>query len=170
MFNPLTVPAPDLIWFDLISNSQSSSWSIAWNRGSGMWTTCLRLLRSSVTAGARTHNPWIASPTRYRLATAPPHLLSHFIAHRPTHWKSQTAHSDTHHPISGMNSLIHSVSLASQSLPHSLVSSSLSSSPLSSSSLLHSSLQAQNLPFNKSCTINTSSTLDCLHDHGTGPD
>ena len=40
--------------------------------GSGVWTTCLRLLRSSVTAGPRTRDHWIASPTPYRVATAPP--------------------------------------------------------------------------------------------------
>jgi len=49
----------------------------------------------------------------------------------------QIAHSNMHHPVSGINSLIHSVSLASHvstySPPHSLVSSSLLSSPLSSS-------------------------------------
>ena len=32
-------------------------------------TYLLRLLRSSVTAGARTYDPWIASPTPYRLST-----------------------------------------------------------------------------------------------------
>jgi len=36
--------------------------------------TCLSLLRSSVTAGARTHDPWSGSPTPYRLATASPLL------------------------------------------------------------------------------------------------
>jgi len=39
--------------------------------GSGVWTTCLRLLRRGVSAGARTHDPWIASQRPYRLATAP---------------------------------------------------------------------------------------------------
>ena len=38
---------------------------------------CLRLLRSSVTAGARTYDPWIATPTPYRLATTP--VLLHIV-------------------------------------------------------------------------------------------
>ena len=67
----------------------------------------------------------------------------------------------------------YSVSLASHVSTHllkSLVSSSLSSSPLSSSitpSLFHSRLKTY--LFNKSSHLNTSSTPDCLHDHGTGP-
>ena len=83
------------------------------------------------------------------LAVPAPHRLSLFLAHQPSpHWKSQIAHSDMHHPVSGINSLIHSVSLVSHvstQLPHSLVSSSLSSPPLSSS--ITPSLRAQNLPF-----------------------
>ena len=35
--------------------------------------------------------------------------------------KSQIAHSDMHHPVSGINSLIHSVSLASHVLTHVLI-------------------------------------------------
>jgi len=75
------------IWFDLISNSQSSSWSIAWmrqwgvnnlpkvvaqqrhGRASNPRPLDRKSDRSSVTAGARTYDPWIASPTPYRLAT-----------------------------------------------------------------------------------------------------
>ena len=37
------------------------------------------------------------------------------------HWKSQIAHSDVRHSISGINSLIHSVSLASHILTHLLI-------------------------------------------------
>jgi len=48
------------------------------------------------------------------LAVPTPHQLSPFLAHQPSpHWKSEIAHSDMHHPDSGINSLIHSVSLAS---------------------------------------------------------
>ena len=44
------------------------------------------------------------------------HRLSPFLAHQPSrHWKSQIAHSDMHPPVSGINSLILSVSLASLS-------------------------------------------------------
>ena len=48
------------------------------------------------------------------LAVPAPHRLSTFLAHQPSpHWKSHIAHSDMHHPVSGINSLIHFVSLAS---------------------------------------------------------
>jgi len=48
------------------------------------------------------------------LAVHAPHLLSPFLTHQPSpHWKSQIAYSDMHHPISGINSPIHSISLAS---------------------------------------------------------
>jgi len=51
-----------------------------------------------------------------------PHLLSHFLASKPSpHWKSQIAHSDMHHPVSGINSLIHSVSLTSHISTHLLI-------------------------------------------------
>ena len=40
----------------------------------------------------------------------------YFLAHQPSpHWKSHIAHSDMHHPVSGINSQILSVSLASLS-------------------------------------------------------
>ena len=56
------------------------------------------------------------------LAVSAPHLLSLFLAHLPSpHWKSQIAHSDMHHPVSGINSLIHSVSLASHVSTHLLI-------------------------------------------------
>jgi len=42
--------------------------------------------------------------------------------HQPSpHWKSQIAHSDMHHPVSGINSLIHSVSVASHISTHLLI-------------------------------------------------
>jgi len=48
------------------------------------------------------------------LAVPSPHLLSLCLAHLPSpHWKSQIDHLNMHHPVSGINSLIHSVSLAS---------------------------------------------------------
>ena len=48
------------------------------------------------------------------LAVPAPHLLSPFLANQPSsHWKSQIAHSDMHHLVSGINSytfvLLHSV-------------------------------------------------------------
>ena len=55
------------------------------------------------------------------LAVPAPHLLSLFLAHLPSpHWKS-LAHSDMHHPVSGINSLIHSVSLTSHVSTHLLI-------------------------------------------------
>ena len=54
------------------------------------------------------------------LAVPAPHRLSLFLAHQPSpHWKS--SHSDMHHPVSGINSLIHSVSLASHVSTHLLI-------------------------------------------------
>jgi len=56
------------------------------------------------------------------LAVPAPHRLSPFLAHRPSpHWKSQIALSDMHHPVFGINSLIHSVSLASRVSTHLLI-------------------------------------------------
>jgi len=60
------------------------------------------------------------------LAVPAPHLLSPFLVkwqiHQPSpHWKSQTAHSDMHHSVSGINSLIHSVSLASHVSTHLII-------------------------------------------------
>ena len=53
------------------------------------------------------------------LAVPAPHLLSPFLAHQPSpHWKPQIAHSDMHHPVSGINSLIHFVRLASHVSTH----------------------------------------------------
>ena len=53
------------------------------------------------------------------LALPAPHRLSPFLAHQPSpHWKSQIAHSDMHHPVSGIYSLIHSVSLSSHVSTH----------------------------------------------------
>jgi len=55
------------------------------------------------------------------IAVPAPHLLSLFLAHLSYHWKSQIAHSDMHHHVSGINSLIHSVSLASHVSTHLLI-------------------------------------------------
>jgi len=45
------------------------------------------------------------------LAVPAPHLLLPCLTHQPSpHWQSQIAHSDMHYFISGINSLIHSVS------------------------------------------------------------
>jgi len=56
------------------------------------------------------------------IAVAGPHLLSPFLAHQPSpHWKSQIAHSVMHHPVSGINSVIHSVSIASHISTHLLI-------------------------------------------------
>jgi len=56
------------------------------------------------------------------LAVPAPHRLSPFLAHQLSpHWKSQIAHSHMHHPVSEINSLIHSVSLASHVSTHLLI-------------------------------------------------
>ena len=77
-----------------------------------------------------------------------------------------------HHPISGINSLIHSVSLASHVSTHLFINLSAHlyyhQSPLSSSITL--SLQAQNLPFQQILpTLDFFYLPDALHDNGTGP-
>ena len=106
------------------------------------------------------------------LAVPAAHLWSLFLAHQPSpHWKSQIAHSDMHHPVSGINSLIHSVSLASHVSTHILIHLSAhlyyhhhSRHP----SLLHSLLQAQNLPFQQILPTLDFFYLpvpDCLHAH-----
>jgi len=83
------------------------------------------------------------------LAVPAPHRLSPFLAHQPSpHWKSQIAHSDMHHPVSGINSLILSVSLDSHVSTHLLIH--LSAHLITTLIIHHSftlSLQAQNLPF-----------------------
>jgi len=53
------------------------------------------------------------------LAPPAPHLLSLFLDHQTSHWKSQIARSDM--PVCGINSLIHSVSLASHVSTHLLI-------------------------------------------------
>ena len=75
-----------------------------------------------------------------------------------------------HHPISGINSLIHSVSLASHFLIH--LSAHLCHHHHSHHpSLLHSFTPGSKPTFSTNPShLNTFSTLDCLHDHGTGPD
>jgi len=55
------------------------------------------------------------------LAVPAPHLLSPFLAHQPSHWKSQIVPSDMHHPVCLINSLIHSVSPASHDSTHLLI-------------------------------------------------
>jgi len=56
------------------------------------------------------------------LAVPAPHRLSPFLAYQPSpYWKSQIAHSDMHHLVSEINSLIHSVSLASHVSTHLLI-------------------------------------------------
>jgi len=79
-----------------------------------------------------------------------------------------------HHPVHGINSLVHSVSLASHVSTHLLIHLSAhlchhyySHHP----SLLHSFTQGSKPTFSTNPSrLNTSSTLDCFHDHGTGPD
>ena len=95
--------------------------------------------------------------------------------HSPSrHWKSQIAHSDMHQPVSGINSLILSVSLASHVSTHLLIHLSAhlyyhhhSHHP----SLLHSFTEAQNLPFQQILpSLDFFYLPDCLHDNETGRD
>jgi len=109
------------------------------------------------------------------LAVPAPHLLSLFLAHQPSpHWRSQIAHSDMHHPVHEINSLIHSVSLDSHVSTHLLIHLSAhlyhhhhSHHP----SLLHSFTPSSKPTFSTNPShLNTSFTLDCVHNHGTGLD
>ena len=135
-------------------------------------TKFLQLVNLAILTIWSLFNP-LAVPAPHRLSPSVcHHRLSPFLAHQPSsHWKSQIAHSDMHHLVSVINSLILSVSLASHVSTHLLIHLSAhlyyhhhSYYP----SLLHSGLKTY--LFNKSSHLNTSSTLDCLHDHGTGPD
>ena len=100
-------------------------------------------------------------------------IWSPFLARQPSpHWKSLIAHSDMHHPISGINSLIYSVSLASHASTHFLIDLSAhlchhhhSHRP----SFLHSFTPGSKPTFSTYPShLSTPSTLDCLHDHMTG--
>ena len=85
------------------------------------------------------------------------------------HWKSQIAHLDMHHPISGINSLIHSVSLASHVSTHFLIdlSAHVCHHHHSGHPQLHSFTAGSKPTFSTNPShLNTSSPLD----HGTGPD
>ena len=79
-----------------------------------------------------------------------------------------------HHPVSGINSLIHSVSLASHVSTHVVIHLSAHLCIITAVIIHHSfslSLQAQNLPFQQILlTLNFFYLSDCLHDNGTGPD
>ena len=102
-----------------------------------------------------------------------PYMLSPFLAHRPSpHWKSQIANSDMHHPISGINSEMHSVSLASHVSTHLLIHLSAHlchyhHSHHPSQSHLHSFTPGSKSTFSTNRShLNTSFTLDCLHETG----
>ena len=107
-------------------------------------------------------------------AVPAPHLLSLFLTRQPyPPWKSQIAHSGIH-PF-GINFQIHFVSLTSLVSIHLLIhlSTHLSSSPpLVIHHFFTLSLQAQNLPFQQILPTLTLLfyPLDCLRDHGDGPD
>ena len=103
------------------------------------------------------------------------HRLSPFLAHQPSpHWKSEIAHSDMHHPVSGINSLILSVSLASHVSTHLLIHLSAHLCHHHTLIIHHSftlSLQSQNLPFQQILpTLDFFYLPDCVHDDGNGPD
>jgi len=79
-----------------------------------------------------------------------------------------------HHPVSGINSRIFSVSLASLVWLTSSFTFQLISIIITTLIIHHSftlSLQAQTLPFQQILpTLNFFYLPDCLHDNGTGPD
>ena len=113
-----------------------------------------------------------------KLAVPAPHLLSLFLAHQASpHWKSQIDHSDMHHPVSGINLLILSVSLASHVSTHLLIHVSVRlchHQHCHHPSLLHSfNTRLKNLPFQQILPTLIPVLLlplDCLHNHGTGPE
>ena len=79
----------------------------------------------------------------------------------------------TAHPVSGINSLIHAVSLARHVSTHLLIH--LSAHLCHHHHSHHPSLLQSFTPGSKGIflanpSLNTSSTLDCLHDHGTALD
>ena len=84
------------------------------------------------------------------------------------------SHSDMHHPVSGINSLILSVSLASHVSTHLLIHLSAHLCHHHTLIIHHSftlSLQSQNLPFQQILpTLDFFYLPDCLHYNWTGPD
>ena len=100
------------------------------------------------------------------------HFTAVTLSRPPTIGKSQIDHSDMYHVVSGINSRIHSVSLASHVSTHLLIHLSAhlyyhhhSHHP----SVFHSRLKAD--LFNKSPShLKTPSMLDCFHDHSNGTD
>ena len=87
--------------------------------------------------------------------------------------KSQIAHSDMHYPVSGINSLIHSVSLASHVPTHLLIYLSAhlyyhhhSHHP----SLLHSFTPGSKPTFSTNPSHLRFLLPTCLRNNGTGPD
>ena len=108
------------------------------------------------------------------LAVPAPHRLSLFLTHQPSpHWKSQIAHSGMHHPVSGINSRIHSVSLASHVSTYLLIhlSAHLYHHHSHHPSLLHSFTPVSKPTFSTNpsyCRFLLPSGLP--HDNETGPD
>ena len=101
------------------------------------------------------------------LAVPGPHLLSPFLAHKPSpHWKSQIVHLDMHHLVSGINFHIHSVSLASHVSIHLLIHLSTHLCYLSqlSSSIERWSTVIRNCPvFTARCSFTVSHRAQNLH-------
>jgi len=109
------------------------------------------------------------------LAVPDPHLLSLLLAHLPSpHWKSQIAHSNMRHPVSGINSAQSFRQPRQSCLDISSFTCQLISIIITTFIIHHYfalSLQAQNLPFQQILpTLDFFYLLDCLHDNGTGPD
>jgi len=77
-----------------------------------------------------------------------------------------------HHPVCGINSLIHPVSLASHVSTHLLIhlSAHLYHHHSHHPSLLHSFTPGSKPTFSTNPLYLNTSTLDCLYDHRTGPD
>jgi len=107
------------------------------------------------------------------LAIPAPHLLSFFLAHQPfPHWKSQIAYLDNITPsLESTFRFIPSASPVTSRLTSSF-NCHLCHHPHSHHpSLLHSFTRGSKPTFSTNPShLNTPSTLDCLHDHETGPD
>ena len=107
-------------------------------------------------------------------AVPAPHLLSLFLARKPSPWKSQIAHLDMHYFVFGINFQIHSVSLTILVSINLLIhlSTHLSHHPRSR----HPSLLHSFTPGSKPTFSTNPSHLRFLlptglrYDNGTGPD
>jgi len=98
------------------------------------------------------------------------HLLSPFLVHQPSRWKSQIAHSYICYVISGINLQIQSVSLASHVSIHLFSHLSTHSYHYHHSASISSSLFYSRLKTNPSHLNRLVTHWTAFTDHGTGLD